>query len=52
MPNYFEIWPIVFDRRFLKVFHSVAMATRILHSIKIFEQFKKGQSKDFSCEVW
>ena len=38
MPNYFEIDPVFFDKKIFKVFHLVAMATRILHGMEIFEQ--------------
>ena len=49
MPNYFEIGPVVFDKKIYKVFILVAMATRILHGMEIFES---GPTKDHSCEVW
>ena len=42
LPDYFEIWPVVFDKKIFKVFLLFAMATRILHGIEFFEQLWKG----------
>ena len=38
MPNYFQIGPAVFDEKIFKVFPLVALATKILLRIEIFEQ--------------
>ena len=37
MPNYFEIWQGVFDKKIFKVLLLVAIAARILHGIEFFE---------------
>ena len=51
-PNNFEISPVVFDKKIFKVFHLVTMATKVLHGMKIFNNFERGSPKDHSCEDW
>jgi hypothetical protein len=41
-----------FLKFFLSVAMAIAMATRVLHGIKFFEQFLKVTPKEHSCEVW
>jgi hypothetical protein len=45
MPNILVLALWFFKRRYLKFFLSVAMATRVLHGIKFFEQVLKVTTK-------
>jgi hypothetical protein len=45
MQNILALALSVFKRRYLKFFLLVAIATRVLHGIKFFEQFLKVTTK-------
>ena len=49
--NYFEIWPEVFDNT-LECFLLVAMATRFLYKLDIFNNFERGPIKPLkNCDI-